>query len=100
MEQDTLHKHRRQYRYASGMSTISSVIFLFFEFHISKIRAGQLRICMSRRIDKKNIAQLALQIRLAGGGTSSLYILFKSLAWIQKSLRMHGHGKWDAFICR
>jgi hypothetical protein len=98
MERDTLHKHRQQYRHASGMSIISSVIFLFFEFHISKIRAGQLRICMSRRIAKKNIAQLALQIRLAGVGTSSLYILFKSLAWIQKSLRMHGHGKWDAFF--
>jgi hypothetical protein len=55
---------------------------------------------MSRRIAKKNIAQLALQIRLAGVGTSGLYILFKSLAWIQKSLRMHGHGKWDAFICQ
>jgi hypothetical protein len=55
---------------------------------------------VSRRIAKKNIAQLALQIRLAGVGTSGLYILFKSLAWIQKSLRMHGHGKWDAFICQ
>jgi hypothetical protein len=42
------------------MSTISSIIFLFFEFHISKIRAGQLRICMSRRIAKKYITQLAL----------------------------------------
>jgi hypothetical protein len=49
---------------------------------------------------QKNIAQLASQIRLAGVGTSGLDILFKSLAWIQKSLRMHGHGKWDAFICQ
>jgi hypothetical protein len=53
---------------------------------------------MSSRIARKNIAQLALQIRLAGLWTSSLYILFKSFAYIQNGLRMHGHGKWDAFF--
>jgi hypothetical protein len=34
---------------------------------------------------QKNIAQLALQIRLAGIGTSSLYILFKSIAGFKRA---------------